>query len=299
MENHNWTGNNAAASFGDPDIKGNPLAPYINGWLLHHAAHAERYYNPPGNHPSAPNYLWLSAGTNFGKLFDDVPSVYDITSHRHIERLLTNAGISWKDYAEQDFGNPEFDDCPQDFSEVDVNHVPAVNFADTTNNFDPHSAFCIAHVVPYSELATDLADHKVAHYNFISPNVCHDGHEGVSPCASDEPADNTRRSDQWLKQNVPLITNSPEYKKAGLLVIVWDEAEDNGAFSDGPIGMFILSPFAKGDGQREYTNYIHYTHSSTLKTFEEIFGLHPLLGAAADSGVKDLSDFFDPSTLHQ
>ncbi len=147
MENHNWTGNNAAASFGDPDIKGNPLAPYINGWLLHHAAHAERYYNPPGNHPSAPNYLWLSAGTNFGKLFDDVPSVYDITSHRHIERLLTNAGISWKDYAEQDFGNPEFDDCPQDFSEVDVNHVPAVNFADTTNHFDPHSAFCIAHVV--------------------------------------------------------------------------------------------------------------------------------------------------------
>jgi len=34
MENHNWTGNNAGASFGAPDLKGNPLAPYINGPLL-------------------------------------------------------------------------------------------------------------------------------------------------------------------------------------------------------------------------------------------------------------------------
>ena len=34
MENHNWTGNNAGAAFADPDIKGNPLAPYINGPLL-------------------------------------------------------------------------------------------------------------------------------------------------------------------------------------------------------------------------------------------------------------------------
>jgi hypothetical protein len=29
MENHNWTGNNAGAAFGAPDIKGNPLAPYV------------------------------------------------------------------------------------------------------------------------------------------------------------------------------------------------------------------------------------------------------------------------------
>ena len=29
MENHNWTGDNSGASFGDPDIKGSLLAPYI------------------------------------------------------------------------------------------------------------------------------------------------------------------------------------------------------------------------------------------------------------------------------
>lgn len=69
MENHNWTGDNTGASFGDPDLKGSPLAPYINS-LIPLRAHAEQYFNPPGNHPSLPNYLWLEAGTNFGVLKD-------------------------------------------------------------------------------------------------------------------------------------------------------------------------------------------------------------------------------------
>jgi len=73
MENHNWTGNNTGASFGAPDLKGNPLAPYINGTLLNTSAHAEQYFKPPGNHPRQPNYLWLEAGTNFGVLADTQP----------------------------------------------------------------------------------------------------------------------------------------------------------------------------------------------------------------------------------
>jgi hypothetical protein len=100
------------------------------------------------------------------------------------------------------------------------------------------------------------------------------------------------RSDTWLKQNVPLITESDEYKEGGALFIIWDEAEDSGKFSDGPIGMFIISPFAKGGGKKAYTNSIHYDHSSTLKTLQEIFHVEPFLGAAADPETKDLSDFF-------
>jgi len=51
--------------------------------------------------------------------------------------------------------------------------------------------------------------------------------------------------------------------------------------------MIVLSPSAKGGG---YSNAIHYTHSSTLRTLEEIFGVSPLLGAAANS--NDLADLF-------
>ena len=292
MENHNWTGNNAGAALGAPDIKGNPLAPYINGTLLHTSAHAEQYFNPPGNHPSQPNYLWLEAGTNFGVLADTQPGQPQLTTDQHLVRLLENAGISWMAYAEPDFGSPVFDVCPIDFTFLDVEHLAFVYFNDVNDGLNPQSAECIAHVRPYYQLATDLADHTVARYNFITPNVCHDGHEGVSPCAATEPTDNTQRSDAWLKQNVPLILESDEYKEGGALFIIWDEAEDDGQFSDGPIGMFLLSPFAKGGGKKPYSNSIHYDHSSTLKTLQEIFGVEPLLGAAADPKTKDLSDFF-------
>ena len=62
---------------------------------------------------------------------------------------------------------------------------------------------------------------------------------------------------------------------------------DEGEFgSDGPIGMLVLSPFAKVG----YSNSIHYTHSSTLRSMQEIFSVTPLLGDAANA--TDLSDLF-------
>jgi len=292
MENHNWTGNNAGAAFGAPDLKGNLSAPYINGQLLDTSAHAEQYFNPPGNHPSQPNYLWLEAGTNFGVLADTQPGQPQLFTHHHLVRLLEDAGISWTAYAEPDFGSPVFDNCPLDFTFLDVEHLAFVYFNDVNHGLSAKSAECIKHVRPYYQLATDLADHTSAQYNFVTPNLCHDGHEGLSPCDALESKNNTLRSDTWLKQNVPRILESDEYKQRGALFIIWDEAEDSGDFSDGPIGMFLLSPFAKGGGETAYSNNIHYDHSSTLKTLQEIFQVGPLLGAAADPETNDLSDLF-------
>lgn len=292
MENHNWTGNNSGAAFGDPDIKGSALAPYVNGPLLATSAHAEQYYNPPGNHPSQPNYLWLEAGTNFGVLEDTQPGQPQLKTHMHLVRLLEDAGISWHAYAEPDFGSPVYDVCPLDFTYLDVEHLAFVYFNDVNEGLNPKSKECIDHVRPYYQLATDLANQTSAQYNFITPNLCHDGHEQISPCDTTESRDNTLRGDTWLKQNVPLITESAEYKAGGALFIIWDEAEDSGGFGDGPIGMFLLSPFTKGSGKQPYSNSIYYTHSSTLKTVQEIFGVTPLLGAAGDAATIDLSDFF-------
>ena len=292
MENHNWTGNNTGAKFNDPDIKGSPLAPYANGQLLNTSAHAEQYFNPPGNHPSQPNYLWLEAGTNFGVLADTQPGQPQLTTHMHLVRLLEDAGISWRAYAEPDFGSPVFDKCPLDFTYFDVEHLSFVYFSDVNEGLSPSSPKCIEHVKPFYQMATDLANQTSAQYNFVMPNLCHQGHEFISPCDLSEPADNTLRGDTWLKQNVPVILNSAEYKKGGAVFIIWDEAEDSGAFSDGPIGMFLLSPFAKGGGKTAYSNSVHYDHSSTLKTLEEIFQVGPLLGAAGDDGTADLSDLF-------
>src|SRR5438876_6832277 len=89
MENHNWS-----------DIKNNPSAPYINNTLLPMASYAKQYFNPPGNHPSEPNYLWLEAGTNFGIRDDNSPANNHQGTTSHLVSLLNAAGVSWKTYQE-------------------------------------------------------------------------------------------------------------------------------------------------------------------------------------------------------
>ena len=51
--------------------------------------------------------------------------------------------------------------------------------------------------------------------------------------------------------------------------------------------MIALSPRAKGHG---YNNSIYYTHSSTLRTLQDIFGVRPYLGDAANA--ESLRDLF-------
>src|SRR5712692_865029 len=162
MENHNWS-----------QIKGSKYAPYINKTLLPAASHAEQFFNPPGIHPSLPNYLCLEAGTNFGILDDNPPSLDHQSTTQHLVTLLNTAGIAWKAYEENITGTV----CPlTDNGLYAVRHDPFVYFDDVTNALNPNSAFCIAHVRPYTELAADLASNTVARYNFITPNVCDDMH---------------------------------------------------------------------------------------------------------------------------
>ena len=275
MENHNWTGN------GSLNIKSNPAAPYINYTLIPMASHAENYKNPPGIHPSLPNYLWLEAGTNFGIANDGPPSQNHQGTHIHLVKLLENAGISWKSYDENITGTvcPLTNSGPTDANGGQlyaVRHNPFVYFDDETNNRSASWAPCIAHMRPFTELARDLAANTVARYNFITPNVCDDMHDS---CGGDPIA----HGDAWLKKNVPAILNSTAYRSGGVLFIVWDEANSG----DGPIGMIVLSPFGKGN---HYSNGIYYTHGSTLRTIQEIFGVYPLMRYA--TAVPDLSNLF-------
>ena len=279
LENHNWTGG------GTSSIRKNPAARYINRQLLPMSSYTRQYFNPQFTHPSLPNYLWLEAGTNFGILFNDGPpsqNAQDTT--QHLVTLLSNAGISWKGYMESISGKvcPLVDEGaldPDNHPLYAVRHDPFVYFNDVTNDQDVHSANCIAHIRPYSKFAADLAAGTVAQYNWITPNVCHDMED---PCGGDPIA----HADTWLSKAVPMIVNSAVFQQGGALFVTWDEAHSPD-HSDGPIGMIVVSPFAKGGG---YSNGIHYTHGSTLRTMQEIFGVTPLLGDAANQ--SDLRDLF-------
>jgi phosphatidylinositol-3-phosphatase len=268
MENHNWTG------AGSGNIKGNAGAPYINYTLLPMASHANDYKNPPGIHPSLPNYLWLEAGTNFGIHDDGPPSAHPLTTNNHLVMLLENAGSSWRSYDENISGT----NCPltnqgstdsNGHQLYQVHHNPFVYFNDQTNNRSSTSSTCIKHIRPFTQLSHDLTNNTVARYNFIVPNLCDDMHDS---CGGNAIA----HGDAWLKKTVPLILNSTAYRSGGALFITWDEA----AAGDGPTPMIVLSPYAKGN---HYSNSTYYTHGSTLRTIQEIFGVYPLIRNAGSS----------------
>lgn len=269
MENHNWTGD------ADFSIKGNPSAPYINHVLLPIASHAENYFNPPGNHPSLPNYLWLEAGTNFGIYNDDGPDENHQPTTAHLVTQLEKAGIQWRAYAEDINGK----ECPlKNQGLYAVRHDPFVYFDDVTGHLNWNSAHCIEHIRPFPELLGDLCLDQVAPYNFIIPNVCDDMHDHCS-------GDPIAQGDSWLATHVPQILSSKAYQQGGALFILWDEARAG----DGPIGMIVLSPFAKGNG---YSNNLYYTHGSTLRTLETIFGVQLLRDARHQRSLGDLFRIF-------
>ena len=100
------------------------------------------------------------------------------------------------------------------------------------------------------------------------------------------PIDPVAQGDTWLQNNLPTILNSNQYQNGGAVFITWDE--DSGSTSNNPLGMIVLSPFAKGSG---YTNTMAYSHTSLVKTIENIFGL-AYVGNAKNAAPPDLADLF-------
>jgi hypothetical protein len=262
MENHDWS-----------SIAGNPSAPYINGTLLPRSSYATRYSGV--RHPSEPNYLWLEGGTDYGISDDDDPSSHHMANRDHLVSLLDQAGISWKTYQEGIDGT----ECPlQSRGFYAAKHNPFVFFDDVTDGLNAHSSKCISHMRPLTELPTDLQSGGLARYVFITPDLCNDMH-GAPGCPAQDPV---ALGDAWLAAWIPRLQASPAYA-SGAIVVVWDENEGG----DAPIGLIVLSPLAKGNG---YANAVPYTHSSLLRSLQEIFGVGPLLCDAANA--TPLSDLF-------
>jgi hypothetical protein len=273
MENRNWAGSGG--------VSGSSEAPYINKTLAPMAAVANNYFNPPGNHPSLPNYLWMEAGKNFDVHADGLPSEYHQSTHAHLSELLRNAGIQWRAYEESITGNvcplePEGPVDPNGSQVYQPRHFPQIYFDDMTNGESLNSAYCIERARPFTDLAGDLHDNKIGRYNFITPDMCDDGHDS---CGGNP----TAHIDTWLKNNLPIILNSAQYKAGHVVIFITADEAANG---DGPIPFLAL-----GEGvKRGYKNEIYYTHSSLLRTLEEIFKVSPMLGGAA--AATDLRDLF-------
>jgi hypothetical protein len=208
---------------------------------------------------------------------------------------LTAKGLTWRGYME-DMGTPcrrpalNGPDPTQQAKPGDqyaVRHNPFAYFHSLTD-----SGACDRNVLDLSRLPTDLSSTgTTANLTYITPNLCNDGHD--SPCVDGSPG-GLVCADAWLRVWVPRILASPAFRKDGLLVVTFDEADSNSpsgadaccgegpgpnsplpgiyGLGGGRTGAVVVSPFV-APGSFNTTPYNHY---SLLRTIENTFGLGPL-----------------------
>jgi hypothetical protein len=279
----------------------------------------------PHIHPSEPNYIWAEAGTNFGVANDNPPygtNGNNQNTTAHLSTYLQQAGHTWKSYQDDIDTDSAGNVLPQSqwISPINnrsgtyttvanaydgskqydyaVKHNPPAFFTDTNGGNNATSSNPAAvHYAPLQQLQTDLTNNSVPQYNWITPNQFNDMHTALSGGYKGLTGDNAqiKQGDDFLAVIVPKIMASPAYKNNGAIIIWNDESEGTNADDfNHTIMEIIISPLAKGYG---YASSLNYTHSSDLKTMQEIFQVGPLLGDAAASGTLDLSDLFLPNTI--
>ncbi|MDX6582520.1 MAG: phosphatidylinositol-3-phosphatase [Solirubrobacterales bacterium] len=228
---------------------------------------------------------------------------------------LEKADLTWRAYMEDMGDDPARDggtNCAHPaIGANDVSHTasPTDQYATRHNPFVYfHSiiddyASCSKHDVNLDQLKTDLKkQQKTRNYTFITPDLCRDGHDAT--CADPNQPGGYAGIDGFLREWVPRILKSKAYKKDGLLIVTFDEAEYDGTpeaaasccFAPtgpnaaqqgiagpggGRTGAVLLSPFID-KGTVNDTPYNHYDY---LHTIEQIFGLK-YLGYAAHAGVR-------------
>ena len=153
-----------------------------------------------------------------------------------VANQLQGAGLRWKAYME-DMGNKPERESPTcahpPIGAPDNTEAATVGdqYATRHNPFVYFHAIidtpsCAQQVVNLSELARDLRTAGTTpNYTFITPNLCHDGHDGGGGerCVDGQPG-GLVSADDFLRRLLPQIMASSAYRRDGLIIITFDES---------------------------------------------------------------------------
>jgi phospholipase C len=222
-------------------VIGNPSLPYINA-LANQYGLATQYY--ANTHPSIGNYFMLVTG----QIVTNDDYFEGTVTDDNLVRRLVAAHKTWKAYVE------------------DLPSVGYLSLGDLSNYASKHNPFAYLsdvrgdssqarNIVPFSQLAVDLANDKLPNFGFIVPNLCNDAHD--CPLAT---------ADTWLKTNIEPLVSNPTFRKDGLLIVTFDEAEGDDASGGGRIPWVAISPARSKPG---YQSSTFYQHQSTLRLIQQ------------------------------
>jgi hypothetical protein len=139
----------------------------------------------------------------------------DVTADNVVRHLLT-AGKTWKAYEER---LPTVGYISPDTGKYARRHCPLSYVSDVIN-----SSTQKMNLVPFTRFKADLANNALPAYSFITPNLCSDAHD----CS-------LTTGDNWLKANIDPLIQSSTFKSGGLVVIVFDESQNDNSHGGGRI----------------------------------------------------------------
>jgi hypothetical protein len=242
------------------DVIGNSSMPYINGLATQYGLGTQYFADA---HPSLPNYFMLTTGQP--ETFDN--AFAGSVSDDNVVRELVKANKTWRSYAEN---LPSIGYTGGDVYPYFKHHDPFVYFSDVIGTAQANN------VVPFSQFSSDLTSDTLPDFSFIIPNVLHDAHDGTLAAA-----------DQWLSTNIDPLIKSSAFQSSGMLIILFDEAEDaDTSHGGGHVPFVIVGPQIKTG----YKSTTLYQHQSTLRLVLSTLGVKSFPGAAA--AAPDMGEFF-------
>jgi acid phosphatase len=255
-------------------IFNNPAAPYINSLASKYAL-ATNYF---GNaHGSLKDYFMLTTGVPAS----ENGSFIGLYNDDNLVRELIAGQKTWKSYA-MGMPTPGFLDDAYPYLKK---HNPFAFLADVVN--DPAQR---NNLVSLTQFNTDLAAGTLPNLSYVLGDMVHDMHDcpgGAAVTCAD--ADKITQGDTWLKMTIDPVISNPSFQKDGLLIVLFDEAEDIDITNGGGHVMAILvGPFVKPGFQSTTL----YQHQSTLRLVCDLFKLPKCPGAAATA--PQMSEFFTP-----
>lgn len=245
---------------------------YPNGmpWLVAQGnayAYSTNYHaDEPG---SALDYFWLSSGSGehaFGCQGDGCPN--PITSD-NIFQELDKAGLTWKVYAQS---LPSVGYMGGDAGAYVDRHNPAKWYDYVIKNPAAQQ-----NIVPFTQLAADIAANQVPNYSLIIPDVDNDAHDGT-----------VAQADNFLATGVAPLLDTPYFKTGGdgLMLVTFDECD--GAVGACPEQVYtaVIGPNVK----HGTVSSTLYKHENALRTMLDALGITVYPGAS--SSAADMTDFF-------
>jgi hypothetical protein len=244
----------------DPSsVLGDAGAPFLNSLARRYGTAISSY---GAGHPSLPNYLELISGSTHGISSDctscsvDGPTLAD---------QLSAAAISWRAYME---GMPA--PCflgPESDAGYAKKHDPFVYFRHLVGT----PAEC-DRVVPYHGLQGDLASPAHPDFVWVTPDLCHSGHD----------CDNAT-VDRWLAGTLRPVMASAWFATRGVIVITYDEGSTDASCCGGADGGRVLTVVVtdRVPGGRKWSQPVD--PAGILATVEDLYRLPPLGRAASPS----------------